>query len=106
MTKESDPKLERMDPESEACFAALAERIHWELSARLAMGDDPSTEVGGKKLSELIADTVLDAFVVRTREWNPGTVGAPAMKLKFPQRSFYFLERATRLELATFSLGS
>jgi len=31
-------------------LAALAERIHWELSARIAMGDDPSTEEGGKKL--------------------------------------------------------
>lgn len=67
MTGRSDPKLERMDPESEACFAALAERIAWELSARIAVGDDPSTTQGCKKLSELIADTVLDAFVVRTR---------------------------------------
>lgn len=67
MTEESDTKLERMDPESEACFAALVESIHWELSARIAMGDDPSTEEGCKELSELIADTVLDAFVVRAR---------------------------------------
>ena len=67
MTRPSDPKLERMDPESEACFAALAERIAWELSARIAVGDDPSTAQGSKKLSELIADTVLDAFVVRIR---------------------------------------
>ena len=40
----------------------------WELSARIAMGDDPSTAQGCKELSELIADAVLDAFVVRTRE--------------------------------------
>jgi hypothetical protein len=68
MTGPLDPKLVRMDPESEACFAALAELIAWELSARIAMGDDPSTAEGCKKLSELIADTVLDGFVVRTRE--------------------------------------
>jgi hypothetical protein len=67
MTGPLDPKLERMDPESEACFTALAERIAWELSARIAMGDDPSTAHGCKELSELIADAVLDAFVVRTR---------------------------------------
>jgi hypothetical protein len=68
MTGPLDPKLERMDSESEACFAALAERIAWELSARIAMGDDPSTAQGCKELSEFIADTVLDGFVVRTRE--------------------------------------
>ena len=67
MTGPLDPKLERMDPESEACFAALAERIAWELSARIAMGDDPSTAQGCTDLSELIADTVLDGFVVRIR---------------------------------------
>jgi len=65
-----------MDPESEACFTVLAELIAWELSARIAVGDDPSTAQGCKELSELIADTVLDAFVVRTREeprysWSP-----------------------------------
>jgi hypothetical protein len=68
MTGPLDPKLERMDPESEACFAPLAERIAWELAARIAMGDDPSTAPGCKELSELIADTLLDGFVVRTRE--------------------------------------
>jgi hypothetical protein len=67
MTAPLDSKLERMDPESEACFAELAERIAWELSARIAMGDDPSTVEGCKELSKLIADSVLDAFVVRTR---------------------------------------
>ena len=67
MTGPLDPELERVDPESEACLAALAERIAWELSARIAMGDDPSTAEGCKELSELIADSVLDAFVVRTR---------------------------------------
>jgi hypothetical protein len=67
MTGPADSQLERMDPESEACFAALVERIAWELSARIAMGDDPSTAEGCKELSELVADSVLDAFVVRTR---------------------------------------
>ena len=67
MTVPSDSKLERMDPESEECFAALTDRIAWELSARIAIGDDPSTDKGCTQLSELIADTVLDGFVVRTR---------------------------------------
>ena len=67
MTRPLDNKLERMDPESEGCFTALAERIAWELSARIAMGDDPSTAQGCKDVSELIADTVLDGFVVRIR---------------------------------------
>ena len=68
MTGPLDPKLEQMDPASEACFAVLAELIAWELSARIATGDDPSTAQGCKELSELIADTVLDVFVVRTRD--------------------------------------
>ena len=51
MTEAPDPKRERMDPEPEACFAALAKRIQSELSARIAMGDDPSTEEGSDKLS-------------------------------------------------------
>ena len=67
MTGPLEPELEPMNPESEACFTALAEKIAWELSARIAMGDDPSTDQGLKRLSNLIADTVLDAFVVRAR---------------------------------------
>lgn len=65
----SDPNetLERLDPESEACFMALRDRIEWELSARIAIGDDPSTPEGCEQLSELIADTILDGFVVRLR---------------------------------------
>jgi hypothetical protein len=67
MAEEAEPKLERMDLESEACFAALCQRIAWELSARIAAGDDPSTPEGCNAVSELIADTILDAFVVRER---------------------------------------
>jgi hypothetical protein len=60
--------LERLDPESEAQFAPLAEIIAWELGARIAVGDDPRTPDGLKTLSELIADCVLDHFVVRARQ--------------------------------------
>jgi hypothetical protein len=59
--------LERLDPESEVCFRALCDRISYELSARIALGDDPSTPEGCEKLSELIADTILDGFTVRSR---------------------------------------
>jgi hypothetical protein len=55
------------DPESEGCFSALAERIAWEMSARLAIGDRVDTPEGIKALAELVADTVLDGFVVRLR---------------------------------------
>ena len=61
------PELVRLDPESEACFEPLTARIATEIAARMAMGDDPSTPEGSRALAELIADTVLDGFVVRTR---------------------------------------
>jgi hypothetical protein len=67
MEKESGPNLERLDPESEACFEALRDLISEEVSARLAVGDDPSTPEGRRALSELIADAVLDTFTVRIR---------------------------------------
>jgi len=67
MRHDSDSDLERLDPESEACFDALCARISEELSARLALGDDPTTAVGQKTLSELIADAILDSFVLRAR---------------------------------------
>ena len=67
MNNDEKPELERLDPESEACFKALAARILWELSALIAIGDDPSTPDGCKEVSELIADAVLDGFVVRER---------------------------------------
>jgi hypothetical protein len=63
----SETELERLDPESEACFDELSARIAEELGARIAVGDDPSTDDGCKQLAELIADAVLDAFVVRLR---------------------------------------
>jgi hypothetical protein len=62
------PDLKRTDPESEAQHAALTECIASELGARIAAGDDPKTADGQKSLSELIADAVLDHFVVRARE--------------------------------------
>jgi len=64
----SNAELERLDPESEACFDALKVKIAWELGARVAIGDDPSTPEGCNALAELIADAVLDGFVVRNRE--------------------------------------
>jgi len=62
-----EPELERLDPESEACFEALRDRISEELAARIAVGDDPTTPDGQEVLSELIADAILDRFVVRPR---------------------------------------
>lgn len=68
MVDKSDPELERLDPDSEACFVALQERIWEELAARMAVGgEDPMTPEGQKALSELIADAILDGFIVRAR---------------------------------------
>jgi hypothetical protein len=61
-------ELEIADQESEKCFEALQARIAEELRARLAVGDDPRTPEGLDTLSMLIADAVLDVFVVRERE--------------------------------------
>ena len=55
------------DPDSERSFPALAKRIAWEMAARLAVGDRVDTQEAIDALSELIADTVLDGFVVRER---------------------------------------
>ena len=60
-------KLERLDPDSEACFEVLAARIAGELYARIAVGDDPSTPKGCSEISELVADAVLDGFIVKER---------------------------------------
>jgi hypothetical protein len=46
---------------------ALAARIAEELTARIAVGDDPTSPIGCEEFSELIADAVLDAFIVRQR---------------------------------------
>lgn len=67
MENDENLELERLDPESEACFQALAARIAKELTARIAVGDDPTSPTEFKILSELIADAVLDGFVVRQR---------------------------------------
>ena len=67
MENDENLELERLDPESEACFQALAARIAEELIARIAVGDDPTSPIGCEVLSELIADAVLDVFVVRQR---------------------------------------
>lgn len=67
MADESHPELERLDPESEACYVALRDRISEELAARIAIGDDPMTREGQEGLSELVADAILDGFVVRAR---------------------------------------
>ena len=61
-------KLKPADPDSEACFEALKKAIAWELKARVAVGDDPKTPEGLETLSALVADTVLDEFVVRERK--------------------------------------
>ena len=62
-----DDVLEPADPESEAQFEDLRHRIHEELSARLAVGDDPTTAEGRATLADLVADAVLDLFIVRPR---------------------------------------
>ena len=67
MADESNLELERLDPESEACFAALRDCIRQELFARSMVGDDPRTPEGQTTFAELIADRVLDCFSVRER---------------------------------------
>jgi hypothetical protein len=59
--------LIEQDPASEATFDALVHQIAWELSARLAVGDRVDTPEGIRALAKLVADTILDGFVVRTR---------------------------------------
>ena len=56
---------------ADASMDDLAAVIDWELKARLAVGDDPATDAGRKKLAHLIADSVLDHFVVRRRSTPP-----------------------------------
>lgn len=70
-------ELERLDPESDACFVSLAALVAEELSARIAVRDDPSTADGRRVISECIADAILDGFVVRPRtspryRWKSG----------------------------------
>ena len=67
MVEDEEARAEPTDPESEACYERLVKVIEWELSARIAIGDDPHTADGRMILSELVADTVLDYFVLRQR---------------------------------------
>jgi hypothetical protein len=55
------------DPASEATFDALVEQIDVELRVRLALGDRLDTPEGIRALAELVADMILDGFVVRER---------------------------------------
>ena len=55
------------DPESEACYPDLVECVRSELQARIAFGDDPTTSEGQQVVAELVADVVLDQFVLRPR---------------------------------------
>ncbi|APR88390.1 hypothetical protein A7982_13739 [Minicystis rosea] len=68
MANDEEDRLVPNDPESEACFEALKERLAEELGARVAFGDDPRTPEGCDVLSGLIADVLLDFFVVRERK--------------------------------------
>lgn len=67
MTNDEEERPVPNEPESEACFELLKARIAEELWARIAVGDDPSTPEGCDVISGLIADVVLDFFVVRER---------------------------------------
>jgi hypothetical protein len=73
----NEKELKRLDPESEACFKALKDAISWEIEHRVPAIEDPATPEGRESLSELIADTILDGFVVRKRKsprsaWTDG----------------------------------
>lgn len=63
----SEHELTHTDPESEACFAELSACVLQELQARIAVGDDPHTPAGQQVLADLVADAVLDLFVLRPR---------------------------------------
>lgn len=60
-------ELINVDPESEREFGERAKAISWELQARLAVHDPVDTPEAIDALAELVADTVLDRFVVRKR---------------------------------------
>ncbi len=73
---DDESPLESTDPDSDLSFDQLTGLISRELGARLAVGDDPSTPEGCDGLAELIADMVLDNFVIRNRtvpryKWRP-----------------------------------
>jgi hypothetical protein len=62
-----EDELVPSDPKSEAYHEDLVECVRSELHARLTFGDDPSTPEGQQVLADLIADAVLDRFVLRAR---------------------------------------
>ena len=62
-----EDRLIPTDPDSEACYEDLVDCVRSELLARVAVGDDPKTPEGQQALADLIADVVLDRFVLRRR---------------------------------------
>jgi hypothetical protein len=67
--QDDPPGLIRNDPESEA--TRLADAIEYELRSQIAMRRDLSTPEGRETVAFLIADAVLDVFVVRERTEPP-----------------------------------
>ncbi len=67
MSDKKNPRLERCDPQSESCFQALVSRVDEELTARIALGEDPRNSKERRIIAELIADAILDSFVIRKR---------------------------------------
>lgn len=67
MENDDEERLVPNDPESEAHLDALTALITEELDARIAVGDAPHTPEGRAELSMLIADVVLDHYIVRAR---------------------------------------
>jgi hypothetical protein len=64
--------LIKQDPSSEAAFEALVARIDSKLAARLALGGSLDTPDGIRTIVVLVADTLLDGFVVQERtDANP-----------------------------------
>lgn len=64
---DQDPELINTDPQSEETFKPLAALIGEELFARIAVRDRLETVGDANLVGELIADSVLDRFVVRPR---------------------------------------
>jgi ABC-2 type transport system ATP-binding protein len=75
------PDLVRRDRRSEESFDPLVAVIAEELSARVSAGDRLDTVEDAHGVAELIADTVLDRFVVRSRpaEREGGQVARTAL---------------------------
>jgi len=67
MSEDRDPGQVRRDRKSEEVFAPLAEVIAAELLARISVRDRLETVEDAHGVAELLADAVLDRFVVRSR---------------------------------------